>query len=64
LFSHVLQAFVVRGSRQAKFADEVRINETHIKTGRSALMARRDKVPSTRPGKRRDLTRLVSIVFC
>jgi hypothetical protein len=46
--------FVVRGSRQAKFADEVRINELQIKTGRAALMARLNKVPSIRPRPRRD----------
>lgn len=39
--------FVVRG--RAKFADEVRINEAQIKTGRPALMARPDRVPSIRP---------------
>lgn len=49
LCSHAVEPFVVRGSRQAKFADEVRINELQIKTGRTALMARLNKVPSIRP---------------
>lgn len=61
LFSHVRPLFVVRGSRQAKFADEVRINETHIKTGRTALMARLNKVPSIRPDLRRDPSQLVFV---
>jgi hypothetical protein len=61
LFSHVRPLFVVRGSRQAKFADEVRINETHIKTGRTVLMARLNKVPSIRPDLRRDPSRLVFV---
>ncbi|KAH6630004.1 hypothetical protein B0J18DRAFT_87242 [Chaetomium sp. MPI-SDFR-AT-0129] len=42
--------------RLAKFADEVRINETDIKTGRPALMASPRKVPSTRLSGRRDPT--------
>jgi hypothetical protein len=61
LFSHVRPLFVVRGSRQAKFADEVRINETHIKTGRPALMVRLNKVPSIRPNLRRDPSQLVFV---
>lgn len=59
--SHTVEPFVVRGSRQAKFADEVRINELQIKTGRTALMARLNKVPSIRPRLRRDRGGLVSV---
>jgi hypothetical protein len=42
------------GSRQAKFADEVRINETQIKTGRAALMGspQRGTIDPTRPAPR------------